>query len=799
MLDPELVSEFVAESLEHLEDVEPLLLEMEKRGAASADSVNEMFRAVHSIKGAAGFLGLEAIQQLSHGMESVFMSLRDGELAFRAELGDPLLEGVDGLRGMLRALRDNADEQAETPDELVATLLALVSEEGRTEDPAPEPGVLDATAACRAQLDRGHHVVVIPLPRLEAERAAFLEQVDRYAELVRAQAPRRGQAIVGSPLDPDLLAEALGLAADAVQVFDPAAQPEEVAPRGRPRARRRDPPAELPVEGADRRAETVRVQKALLDKLMDLAGELVLGRNQLRRFLHPVDDRFARALFQNVDRITSQLQENIMRARMQPIHSLFDRLPRLVRDLGHRLGKEVDLELVGGEIELDRSIIEALADPLTHLIRNSLDHGIEDSGGRGRLGKPERGRIRVTAFHERGRVVIEISDDGRGIDAERVRAAAVAHGVISEERAQVMDEREALDLIFCPGISTAHEVTSLSGRGVGLDVVKTNIEQLGGQVELETTAGEGSRFVIHLPLTLAILPSLVVSVAGERFAIPQVSLVEVVGIGDGESPVEVIRGAEVMRLRGQLIPLVRLRSCLGLPPDPRSESGVVVLRSDAHEYGLVVDELHDGEEIVVKPLPGYLAECGWYAGATILGDGTVAMILDAVGIARAASIRFDEAREQRAPSTPRAPSAPSRSLVLFSSNANEQFALPLAELHRLEQVSRDRVEWVGSRSFVQHRGRSIALVHLDEVLPVAGASGTGERFYLLIPRAAQGEESTAGIVAERIVDTLETDVVPDPSHCAGPGLLGSAIVEGRLTLFLDSRALLDHAGVGGAA
>ncbi len=615
----------------------------------------------------------------------------------------------------------------------------------------------------------------------------FLGEAERQSILAHQQ--QTGRSFGASAVELGLLSNeqcALIRAEQLIRLADRAGESSAGSKHGA------EPPAELQVGGADRRAETVRVQKALLDKLMDLAGELVLGRNQLRQLLDRSDERRARTLFQNIDRLTTQLQEHIMRTRMQPIRGLFDRLPRVVRDLERKLDKRVDLELVGGDVELDRSIVEALSDPLTHLIRNSLDHGIERPEGRRLLGKPERGRIRVSASHERGRVVIEIRDDGRGIDPERVRAAALQRSVLSRERAEGLDEREALELIFRPGLSTADDVTELSGRGVGLDVAKTNVEEFGGQIEVDSVVGEGSRFVIHLPLTLAIVPSLIVSVAGERFAVPQVSLVEVVGLRETGPLVETIRGAEILRLRGSLIPLVRLRRCLGLPDDDPAQTSVVVLRSGPHEYGLLVDELHDGEEIVVKPLPGYLADCGWYAGTTILGDGRVAMILDAIGIARRSAIRFDEVREARRPSQPSSPRGTTRSLVLFSSGADEQFAMPLSDLHRLERVSRDQVEQVGPRSFVQHRGRSLALVHLDDVLPVHGGAADMDHFYVLIPRIPGRD---AAIVARRIVDTIETDVEPDPSRLAEPGLLGSAIVEGRMTLFLDTERLLDRAGV----
>ena len=678
---------------------------MEKRGAASPDSMNEMFRAVHSIKGAAGFLGLEAIQQLSHAMESLFMALRDGDLAFRAPMGDPLLEGVDALRGMLRSLRDDVEEQAEVPTTLVATLLALVSEEAASDDPDPE-----LTDACRRQVDRGHHVVVVPLPSRKADRAAFLARVERYGELVRERAPGRTQAVVASPLEPDLLAEALALQPDEVRAFERTplasaapgdaegsrafdvlavelgfldeAERERILALGGETGRSfgatavergvltheqcaliraeqlirfadragegKRAGASPAAEGPDRRAETVRVQKALLDKLMDLAGELVLGRNQLRQVLSRIDERPVRALFQNVDRVTSQLQEHVMLARMQPIRSLYDRLPRLVRDLCRKLGKQVDLELHGAEVELDRTIIEALADPLMHLIRNSLDHGIEAADGapaarqagarlHPRLGVPRAGprgdRDRRRRARDRPRA--------------RARGGAPARLDLRGARRGARRHRGAR-----PGLPPG----ALDGRR-GHRPLGSRRRARRGQEQHRAPrragpprdrGGEGSRFVIHLPLTLAILPSLIVSVAGERFAIPQVSLVEVVGLDDDHSPIEVIRGAEVMRVRGNLIPLVRLRACLGLDADARSEADVVVLRSGPHQYGLVVDELHDGEEIVVKPLPGYLADCGWYAGTTILGDGTVVMILDAAGSRVASRCASKTAREHGA-------------------------------------------------------------------------------------------------------------------------------------------------------
>ncbi|HTO70339.1 MAG TPA: chemotaxis protein CheA [Myxococcota bacterium] len=876
--DPNLISEFVTESLEHLEAAEPLLLEMEKRGSGEADALNEIFRAIHSIKGASGFLGLENVSKLSHALESLLMKLRDGELSFQAGMADPLLRGIDSLRRMLNALPESEGE----PADALCQALSALAERGAL--PEPAPAAHDPFGeACAAQRRRGNHLVRIALPAKKRDKEKLLAALERYGERV-AEPGEKKSVVVGSPLEPDLLAEALGLAADALAplasdvegavdefplpdtkrplplyfgqiavdlgfLTDPQRREVLRAQRGSLLRRsfsataialgflnveqseaiaaaqaQRLADAELPAHpfeedsrhaaaaaadaadsseldgggAGERRADTIRVSLALLDKLMNLAGELVLGRNQMRQLLESSTQSGVKAVLQNLDLVTTEMQENIMNTRMQPIRVLFDRMPRLVRDIAHRLGKRVELEMTGADVELDRSIIEALADPMTHMLRNAVDHGLEDPKGRAVLGKPETGRVSVRAFHERGRVVIEVQDDGRGIDPERVKEAAVSRGAITRDQALSLSEKDAVALIFQPGLSTAKEISDVSGRGVGMDVVRTNIQNLGGQIEVSSAIGEGTRLRIHLPLTLAIIPSLIVSVDSERFAIPQLNVVEVVRLKREAEQIERIRSNEVLRLRGDLLPLVRLGQCLGIRAEEkkRPRANVVVLRSGAHLYGLVVDELHDSEEIVVKPVSSYLSDCGWYAGATILGDGRVAMILDTLGIAKRAQIRFDEVADETsrrgASAEVASTAAERRSLVVFSNAADERFAMPLRELLRLERVEKPQVEWVGTRRFLKHRGRTIPLVRLEDVLPVRGGGDDADEFFVLIPRL---EGLEAGIVAARIVDTLESDAQPDKTQIHAPGIAGSAIVEDRLTLFLDAGALLEAAGI----
>ncbi len=789
--DPNLIAEFVVESLEHLEASEPLLLELEKRGTTDAGSLNEIFRAIHSIKGAAGFLGLENVSALSHAMESLLMRLRDGQCPFRAEMAEPLLRSVDALRTLLRSLPDSQGEPATA---LIAKLEALLDGSAGLGE-SPEGDAFEIV--CEAQRNKGHHVVRVRLPARKREREKLAARILLFGEVIPEPRGKASNTVVGSPLEADLLAEALELDASAVELVSaPIAAAPDVADPDKPDALLE--PEALAV--GDQRAETIRVSLVLLDKLMNLAGELVLGRNQMRQLLESSRQAGVKEMLQSLDLVTGELQESIMNTRMQPLRVLFDRMPRLARDMAQRLGKKVELETSGGDVELDRSIIEALSDPMTHMLRNALDHGLEEPKGRAVLGKPETGRVSVRAYHECGRVMLEVRDDGRGIDAERVKEAAIARGAISREQAVALSEKDAIALIFEPGLSTVQEISDLSGRGVGMDVVRTNIHSLGGQIDIVTAIGEGTTLLIHLPLTLAIIPSLIVSVAGERFALPQVNVVEVVRLKSEAEQVERIRSSEVLRLRGGLLPLVRLATCLAIPEpegEKRPRANVVVLRSGSHLYGLVVDELHDNEEIVVKPVSAHMADCGWYAGATILGDGRVAMILDTIGIAKRAHIRFEQvaaelSRRSSAESPPTAPAVQSRSLVVFSNSEDERFAVPLCDLLRIERVDKSAVEWVGEKPFMRHRGRAIRLVHLEDVLPVGGDSCASDEFFVLIPRL---EGLEAGIVATRIVDTLESDAQPDATNLHAPGLLGSAIVEDRLTLFLDTGPLLEAAGI----
>ncbi|MDX1982398.1 MAG: chemotaxis protein CheW [Bryobacteraceae bacterium] len=540
---------------------------------------------------------------------------------------------------------------------------------------------------------------------------------------------------------------------------------------------------------------TIRVDVGLLDKLMNLVGELVLARNQILQFSARQEDATFNATSQRLNLITTQLQEGVMKTRMQPIGMVWNKLPRVVRDLATSCGKQIQLEMDGAETELDKSIIEAIKDPLTHLVRNCCDHGIELPDIRVRNHKPAHGRLSLRAFHEGGQVNIEIIDDGAGIDPEKVKKKALQKGLFRPEQLERMSEREAIHLIFQPGFSTAEQVTNISGRGVGMDVVKTNIEKIGGTVDLASRAGQGTTVKIKIPLTLAIIPGLVVMSGNERFVIPQVSLLELVRLEgeQGRRMIERIHGTPVYRRRGNLLPIAYLNEVLRLPGsgEGRDVINIVVLQAEDRQFGLVVDGIHDTQEIVVKPLGKQLKGLSCYAGATIMGDGKVALILDVLGIGLKSGVLSESRESQRTDSQVRDSDRDRQTLLLFRSGEYERLAVPLSLVARLEEFPRTKIERASGRAVVQYRGQILPLV------PLAGVLGShsmdlDERDPVQVIVFSDGDRRI-GILVDQIVDIVE-DVVVARQNASTPGLLGSAVVGEKVTDFLDLRAVIDHGG-----
>ncbi|HEY7156484.1 MAG TPA: chemotaxis protein CheW [Gemmataceae bacterium] len=542
---------------------------------------------------------------------------------------------------------------------------------------------------------------------------------------------------------------------------------------------------------------SVRINVELLDKLMTLAGEIVLARNQILQYSQQQGDPAFQNTCRQLNLITTELQEHVMKTRLQPIGNVWNRFPRLVRDASHACGKKVRLETEGSETELDKTLIEAIRDPLTHLVRNAIDHGIEPPERRREAGKPEEGCLRLRAYHEGGQVNVEIRDDGGGIDPERVKQRALEQRLINSEQVARMSDQTLLGMIFLPGFSTAAAVTTMSGRGVGMDVVKTNIEKIGGAVDVHSVIGQGTTVRIRIPLTLAIIKVLVVSSAGDRYAIPQVSIVELVRVeGDkARRGIQRAHGVSVYRYRDRLLPLVNLNRVLQVEDGEvgaEDAVNIVVLQAADRQFGLVVDGINDTQEIVVKPLWKHLKSLACFAGATVMGDGKVALILDVFGLAQRSGAVSDlqgVAVTQTQPADERSVERPS--VLLVEGGDRGRMAIPLAEVARLEEFAPSRVEHVAGRRVVQYRGQILPLLDVDAVLTSRSPNGTEHADDRdTFPVVVYGRtERPVGLIVRRILDIVEPDSdVQGPS--SRPGVACTAVIQGHVTEMLDVEALI---------
>jgi chemotaxis protein histidine kinase CheA len=887
----EIIREFLVESHEGLDQLDRDLVELEKH-PDSADLLARIFRSIHTIKGTGGVLGFPKLEALAHGGENLLSRLRDRKLRLSPQITSALLAMADALRWYLKQIESAGQEGERDFEQTKAALAALLKAE---EEPAAEPPVsaLPAAPVSPTPVSPTHGTppdtdaagAASPpelLGEILVKSAAITESAVHAALRQQAQGdPRRlGQILVeGGEVQPQAVLEALNAQGDARLAA---------------------------------MASSIRVDVGLLDKVMDLVGELVLARNQILQFTFAKNDPGFLSTAQRLNLITTELQEGVMKTRMQPIGNIWNKLPRVVRDLALNSGKQVRLELEGSETELDKTIIEAVKDPLTHIVRNSVDHGIEPPEVRRSAGKPAEGRLLLRAFHEGGQVNIEISDDGAGINLARVKEKAIARGLISAEMAARMTDRELTNLIFLAGFSTAEKVTNVSGRGVGMDVVKTNIEKIGGVVDIHSTSGQGTTIKIKIPLTLAIIPALIVTSSGERFAIPQVNLLELVRL-DGEQSgksIENLHGAPVYRLRGNLLPLVFLDQELRLSSSGNEasrtagkldstfdfesakakhldwkrslreflqgkvhidgeragahkmcalgkwlygharnvyahvaeldalearhaqlhselhsvivahESGnhdiaqeklrtvdalcaevadllsalqqiksfqttanIVVLQADQRQFGLVVDEINDTEEIVVKPLSKQLKGINSFAGATIMGDGQVALILDVLGLAQKASI-VSEGQERaisEAVAGGLAEAREAQSWLVFQAGTNSQMAVPLSLVSRLEEFAPTSIEKAGQNEVVQYRGHIMPLLRVSHAMGVDPGASSEAPLQVIV---YSDQNQSVGLVVDRILDVVEQHVVVE-RRSGHEALMGSAVIRQRVTDLLD--------------
>ena len=739
----DLLADFLTETNEALADLDLALVRLE-RAPDDTQTLSLIFRHVHTIKGTCGFLGLARLEHVAHAAENVLGRLRDGVLPVTAEVISTVLAAADRIKEIVAGITATGAEPAGKDADLVAALNAIA--EGKA-----------------------------AAPPVEASQA------------VVAAAP------------PPATSQAPPLAREAVP--DPAE-----AAHGEP-------------VGA---AQTIRVTVDVLEDLMTLVSELVLTRNQLLQLARRQENSAFAVPLQRLSQITSDLQEGVMKTRMQPIGNAWNKLPRLVRDLARDLGKKIELTMLGAETELDRQVLELIKDPLTHMVRNSGDHGLETPAERRAAGKAETGRITLNAFHEGGHIIIEISDDGRGLPVDKIRAKVVQKGLATEAELAGMSETQILRFIFRAGFSTAAAVTSVSGRGVGMDVVKTNIEKIGGLIELSSRPGHGTTFMIKIPLTLAIASALIVQSGGERFAIPQLCVVELVRAAaggsnsqaenEGQSRIEMINDTPVLRLRDRLLPLVNLRDLLQLAaPEGEAAAGddgtcyIVVTQVGTSTCGIIVDAVFDTEEIVVKPVAPILRHVTMFSGNTILGDGSVIMILDPNGIARATGIAGGETRGAEAQAATRRAggvhSGDRTALLIFRAGGPEPKAVPLGLVARLEHIPRKRIESSAGQPVTQYRGRLMPLVALSGAIDRERESHP-VLVFSDVDRGV-GRDRAMGLVVDEIVDVAEDTLRVELSGDR-PGLLGTAVIDGRATDVIDTvywlrQAFQDWFGAGTGA
>ncbi|MCS7315414.1 MAG: chemotaxis protein CheW [Bryobacterales bacterium] len=785
MDEQEIIREFLIESHENLARLDQEMVELEKR-PQDGELLASIFRTIHTIKGTCGFLGFTRLEAVAHLTENILNQLRNGERVLTPALATLILEAVDAIKQMLERIERTGSEGEEGYDELRRRLEAAWRGE-----PVQTTASVEGARELRPKPSQ---------PRGQGGR----KRRGKGARDAEPQAIEQAGPTPSLGTPQGLQAAATGSAAPSREADEPSREmppgpPAEGEPAGR-LSRAADAgeiaaEAESAHRGPSVADTTIRVDVGLLDKLMNLVGELVLARNQILQYSARQEDAAFNATSQRLNLITTQLQEGVMKTRMQPIRTVWNKLPRMVRDLAASCGKQIQLEMEGAETELDRSIIEAIKDPLTHIVRNACDHGLETPEERVRAGKPPVGRLSLRAYHEGGQVNIEISDDGRGIDPERIKAKAIQKGLLRPDQAERMSERELMNLLFLPGFSTAERVTNISGRGVGLDVVKTNIEKIGGVVDLSSRVGEGTTVRIKIPLTLAIIPGLVIASGGERFVIPQVSLLELIRLeGEaGRRQIEWIHGTPVYRRRGALLPIAYLNQVLGLKTDENAEAlNIVVLQAEDRQFGLVVDAISDTQEIVVKPLGKQLKGLNGYAGATIMGDGRVALILDVLGIGQLAGV-ITETREQGLGEVEQveAASQQKQTYLLFSAGSFRRLAVPLALVARLEEFPQSKIERAGGRMVVQYRGRILPLVSLTALLDPAAedlASGQDPAQAIVF---SDGERSV-GLLVDQILDIVE-EAVEIKAQQERPGLLGSAVIGGKVTDIVDLRAVLERA------
>lgn len=788
----DLISEFITETSESLALLDQELIKLEQNPNDKA-ILGNIFRLVHTIKGTCGFLGLPRLESVAHAGENVLGKIRDGAIIVSPEAISLVLGALDTIKSIMDYLSENGEEPAGDDKAQIAELNAFADSNGATASvaaAAPEPSAAPAAPVVEVNVVNmlapeeiktgGGTVSAAEMDALERAFQEASATIEGGHDFSKASFD---WSQFGIPADDAAPVPAVVAAAEDIKQPSDAAKQAAVKQGLEADAKDKE-------GGAGMANQSIRVNLDVLENLMQMVGELVLTRNQLMQIVRNREDSDLKGPLQTLSHITTELQEGVMKTRMQPIGNAWSKFPRLIRDLSKDLNKKIDLRMEGEETELDRQLLEMIKDPLTHMVRNSCDHGLEMPADRIAAGKPDVGTVRLSAYHQGGHIIIEIADDGRGLNIDRIKKKIVDNGLAEEDELSGMSDEQIMQFIFKPGFSTAEKVTSVSGRGVGMDVVRTNIEKIGGTVELSSVYGKGSTFSIKIPLTLAIVSVLIVEVGGERFAIPQINVLELVKAGeDSDYPIETLNNTQVLRLRDKLLPLMNLREVLRLAKRPRGDDEfseeddayIVVVKVGGSEYGIVVDQIFDTEEIVVKPVSMLLKEIPLYSGNTILGDGSVIMILDPNGLTRQMGDIESGAKAVEDRAHMSANGEKLETFLVFRSGEGSPKAVPLELVSRLEEIATDRIELSNTTPVVQYRGDLMRLKTLTGThIPNTGKCSVVVFSY---------DNRTIGLVVDSIVDIVEAPL-DVKMNAENEEFVGSMVINGKTTDVIDVGYLL---------
>jgi two-component system chemotaxis sensor kinase CheA len=766
----DLLREFLTETSESLDTVDNQLVRFEQ-DPNNAKILDNIFRLVHTIKGTCGFLGLPRLEALAHAGETLMGKFRDG-MPVTGHAVSLILASIDRIKEILGGLEATEAEPEGSDQDLIVKLHEMVEHgiAAMSGSAQPMPSAVPAPSA---------PAPVAPAAAAVAEGSLVPQILERELRPGEVSLDELERAFRETAIE--VVAPALAPEPEAGPALR-AAAPKPDANKDAGKAARKAPADAEMAEGDKVANQSIRVNVDTLEHLMTMVSELVLTRNQLLEISRRNEDTEFKVPLQRLSNVTAELQEGVMKTRMQPIGNAWQKLPRIVRDLSGELRKQIELEMHGADTELDRQVLDLIKDPLTHMVRNSADHGLETPAERAAAGKPEQGTIRLSAYHEGGHIIICIADNGRGLNTERIKAKAISNGLVTEAELEKMTEAQIHKFIFAPGFSTAAAITSVSGRGVGMDVVRTNIDQIGGTIDVKSVAGEGSSVTIKIPLTLAIVSALIVEAAGDRFAIPQLSVVELVRArANSEHRIERIKDTAVLRLRNKLLPLMHLKKLLkiddGSSSDP--ENGfIVVTQVGSQTFGIVVDGVFHTEEIVVKPMSTKLRHIDMFSGNTILGDGAVIMIIDPNGIAKALGTSISASHEIAEDNAASRANAAEQltSLLVFRAGSDQPKAVPLGLVTRLEEIATDKIELSNGRYMVQYR---------DQLMPLVQMAGVNVQTSGAQPILVFADDGRSmGLVVDEIIDIVEEKLHIEVAG-SQDGILGSAVIKGQATEVID--------------